>query len=143
MNSITYLLKIVQQIPSILLIDDDIATTAYNEVIIEDSGCVEKVISKNSAEEALVYLNTYQKTAADIPSLIFLDINMPTMNGWEFLDSYHQLEAGIRNNTKIFILSSSTDEQELEQVENHPLLLGIKYKPLSVEMLQEIAEVYF
>ena len=104
---------------------------------------MEKVISMNSAEEALEYLNASPKPVTGLPSLIFLDLNMPTMDGWEFLDSYLQLAEDIRKNTKIFILSSSSDEQELTQVENHPLLLGIKYKPLSIEMLKEISEGYF
>ncbi len=131
------------KIPSILLIDDDIATTTYNEVIIEDSECVDQVVSKNSGEEALEYLSGVIGNSQSVPSIIFLDINMPTMDGWEFLESYLQLDIPNSTPSKIFLLSSSSDEEEEERMKHNPILEGIKHKPLTIEMIQEIATNYF
>lgn len=131
-------------IPCIMLIDDDVATTVYNEIIIEDVECVKKVISMNSGEEALTYLDATNSDNDPLPNLILLDINMPTMDGWEFLEEFTQLTTN-RNIKKpvIIMLSASSDEGEADKVKKHMLLKGIKNKPLTFETVEEIRDMYF
>ncbi len=131
-------------IPCIMLIDDDVATTVYNEIIIEDSECVKEVISMNSAEHALAYLDAANNENLSKPNLILLDINMPTMNGWEFLDELNQLIVDNKTEKPVIImLSTSSDKDEAEKVKNHRLINDIKSKPLTFEMVEELQDMYF
>ena len=130
-------------IPCVMLIDDDIATTIYNEVIIEDAACAEKIIIQNSAEDALNYLSSPFDERNPNPDLILLDINMPKMNGWEFLEAYAELFKTIKARNTIIMLSTTSDSEEYETAKRHKLLKGIKSKPLTFDNLEEIVDIYF
>ena len=69
----------------VLFVDDDRATNFFNKRIASNHGSFRTIVTAQSGMEALEYLRTYQKGAAAKPDLIFLDINMPAMTGWEFL----------------------------------------------------------
>ena len=75
----------------IMLIDDDPATNFYHRIILRDGGWAQKIVEVKNGEEALQYLQTPFGIDNPRPSLIFLDINMPRMNGWEFLEAYKKL----------------------------------------------------
>lgn len=131
-------------VPCIILIDDDLATNVYNELIIDEVGCAQKVIVHDSAEEALTYLeSTSVENSSAHPNLILLDINMPRMNGWEFLEAFGEsLETQLAGNI-IIMLSTTSDKQEYERAINDPILKGIKSKPLTPENLEEILDIYY
>jgi len=126
-----------------MLIDDDFATNIYNEIIIEDTGYVDKIIIQSSVEEALEYLKTNFTKDHPRPDLIFLDINMPTMNGWDFLEAYSKHFKLDTSNNKIVMLSTTSDEEEIEKAKKIPILNGIKSKPLTTEIVEEIVATFF
>lgn len=130
-------------VPCIMLIDDDRATTVYNEIIIEEHGAAQTVMIYNSPEEALIYLTTPFTEEKINPDLILLDINMPRMDGWEFIDAYSQVkEGGIADKT-IVMLSTTADKREYDMAEANDFLKGIKSKPLTFETLDEILDIHF
>ena len=86
----------------VMIIDDDEPTNFFNQMIVENSGCTDHIMVAQSGQEALDYLSNgalaEENSNSPLPSLIFLDINMPAMNGWEFLEG---IETSLRNRRRI------------------------------------------
>ncbi len=122
----------------IVLIDDDHTTNTLNKLIIERSALVDEVLMFAEAEKALDFLRNEQ---SENKSLILLDINMPFMNGWEFLNEYVKLN-GSRRYDKIIMLTSSIDPSDITKAEEAVAVAGYKSKPLSFEMLQSLVDEY-
>ncbi len=123
----------------IVLIDDDQTTNALNKLIIERSELVDEVVMFAEAEKALEFLK--KEKSATQKSLILLDINMPFMNGWEFLNEYGKLN-GARKEDKIVMLTSSIDPSDVSRAEKIGSVSEYRSKPLSFEMLQSLVDDY-
>ena len=120
----------------IILIDDDPTTNYLNKLVVERSNLVDKLFVFDSAVEALEF---FQANEQDIDgSLILLDINMPIMNGWEFLDNYG--ESSNKHKNKIVLLTSSIDPNDKTKAEANPHVVDYKSKPLSNKLLNEIVD---
>src|SRR5690606_15788922 len=119
----------------ILLIDDDPINNLINRRLINKLDISPAVIDFLEAEKALEYLNSKN----GIKTLILLDINMPVMNGWDFLTSYAVLE----NKRKDFIimLSSSIDHQDRQRSQAYKFVKGFIEKPLTREKLEKSLKV--
>lgn len=123
----------------IVLIDDDATTNYLNKLIIERSKLVDEVLTFDSAEAALVFFS--QSNSEEDEALVLLDVNMPVMNGWQFLDHYQAMN-GTRSN-KIVILTSSINPADKQLAEEKANVMDYKSKPLSVDMLNELVSSYF
>ncbi len=121
-----------------MLIDDNDDDNFYHERIIKRNNAAELVLVENSAEDALNHLKTQD---VNIPDLIFLDINMPGMNGWEFIREYSKLDKGLQSRVVIVMLTTSENPDDKITAEN--IKIDFKTKPLSKEMLEEITRIYF
>ena len=133
-----------KMIKTVLLIDDDHPTNFLHTRTIRKSGRVEKVISVHSAEEGLAYLNTKnQEDDFPKPDMIFLDINMPGMNGWEFLQAYEQLPLEKRGDIVVVMLTTSLNPDDLDKAKTIAVVNDFQYKPLSVERIDELIEKHF
>lgn len=131
-----------------MLIDDDEPTNFLSSLIIEDARCAEHVHIEDSGERALNYLANSEEHAHDNktcpwPDLILLDINMPAMNGWEFLDKYNALEKEQGRNVVIVMLTTSLNPDDKTRAANIPALSGFEVKPLTTELLRRIIREYF
>lgn len=124
----------------IVLIDDDSTTNYLNKMIIERSQLVDEVLTFDTANDALNYFKT--KVEADEGSLVLLDINMPIMNGWQFMDQYIALNGKLKAN-KVVMLTSSIDPNDKQQAEENLSVAEFKSKPLSVEMVGELVTDYW
>ena len=74
----------------------------------------------------------------ELPELIFLDINMPIMNGWEFMEEFAKIRDGLNKKIEIYILSSSTDSHDIKKAKANSGITDYIIKPLTPEMLKEI-----
>lgn len=127
--------KIIRRI---ILIDDDSTTNFLNKMIIEKAELVDDIVAFDEPEKALHY---FQNNDNQQPSLILLDINMPLMNGWEFLDQYSAIEKKSALDI-IIMLTSSIDPEDKQKAEEFEIVAGYKSKPLSVEMLKQLINRY-
>ena len=122
----------------IVLIDDDSTTNYLNKMIIERSELVDEVLTFDSAEEALNFFN--ENNDPDDESLVLLDINMPVMNGWQFLDHYGAMD--VPRSNKIVMLTSSINPADKLLADEKSNVVDYKSKPLSVEMLKDLVSDY-
>ena len=125
---------------SILLVDDDPADNFYHKIILEESEYVGSIQSVLNGQEAFSYLNNLIQAEQILPDLIFLDINMPKMNGFDFLDEFQTLPASILDNCKIVMLSSSIHPADVEKAQKYPECIKYMNKPLSRASLGNLAD---
>jgi len=137
-----------QKLNCIMLIDDDEPTNFLSNMIIEDSGLAKHILIEDSGKSALKYLaNSATFTHSDEdnpwPDLIFLDVNMPAMNGWEFLDEYKELDKTHRKKIKIVMLTTSLNPDDEIRAKQITCITDFKHKPLTEQIVNEIIEKYF
>ncbi len=128
---------------SILFIDDDPITLMLCKMVIKKASFSNEIATSKNGEEALQYFNTLKQLDSNgeikkQPQLIFLDLNMPVMGGWEFLDSFSTLDYADYNKTKVIILSSTIDPDDLEKSKKYPMVIDFLSKPISKEMLEYV-----
>jgi response regulator RpfG family c-di-GMP phosphodiesterase len=85
-------------------------------------------------------VNTYSSNSSEIPSVLLLDINMPTWSGWDFLDKFEKLDAQIKNQIKVYMLSSSVDPKDMEKAKVNSNVVDYIVKPLNREIVVKIIE---
>lgn len=123
------------RLKTIMLIDDEDVDNMIHARLIRRAGIAAKIEVFNYARDALAYLNTAEPGSVD---LIFLDINMPGMNGFEFLDAYGALSAEHRATAVIMMLTTSLNPKDVSRAEKTGMLGGYLNKPLTEEMLRQV-----
>ncbi|WP_394342345.1 response regulator [Sediminitomix flava] len=127
----------------ILLVDDREVDNYINTLICQDTGLVEIIDSCKNGKDAIDYLSTkgdddnYPK-----PDIIFLDINMPIMNGWEFLEAYDQLDKDKQGGKVIIMLTTSLNPDDIARAKQYTSLDEFRSKPMTKEMFIDIIEKY-
>lgn len=121
-----------------LLIDDDEIDLTVNRTVLQLSGFSRNIISTQKAEDALEYLKDSSEKLHEIPDVIFLDIRMPGMNGFEFLDEFEKLPEEVVSKTKIYVLSSSLDEEDRTRALRNKNVIDYLCKPLTRQMISTL-----
>ncbi|MEO0468171.1 MAG: response regulator [Bacteroidota bacterium] len=132
----------MQNLGCVLLIDDNEADNFFHQLVIEGTGFHGKLVVHEHATEALSYLQNLQQTEYVRPDIIFLDINMPGMNGWDFLHAYEQLPAEQKGRIVVVLLSTTLTQADREKVAHLPSIDAFCQKPLQEADLKELVEKY-
>lgn len=122
----------------ILCVDDDPITLMLYKMVIAKSSFTEEIVTAKNGQEALDYYDNLNVNNDNCcPELVFLDLNMPVMGGWEFLDNFTAEKYDIFNQkTKVIVLSSTIDPNDIEKSKKYPMVIDFMSKPVTKEMLE-------
>ncbi|MBF8965241.1 response regulator [Pontibacter sp. FD36] len=135
----------MNKIPCILLVDDDETTNYVNTLIIKKSGIVDEImVALNGQQAHAIIQNHFSKDnperKSDIPLIVLLDINMPIMDGLEFMEFFDSLEDRIKEKVTVIVLTTSSHPNDLEKMYEYGVQ-GFINKPLQREELEELANL--
>ena len=127
---------------SVLLVDDDEINNFISIKLIKKALLNTEIMACLNGKFAIDQLVEIQRNdIGKLPDYILLDINMPIMNGWEFLDEYKRLNLDPLGKTKIFIISSSVFSNDINKARSYPLVKDFISKPLNVDKIVELFKV--
>lgn len=131
------------RLKSILLIDDDEATNYVHTFAIKKTDCTDSIVTVENGLEALQLLESNKNKAKPQPNIIFLDINMPVMDGWQFIEEYEKLDKDEQADVVLIMLTTSLNPDDIEKAHAFSTINGFRNKPLTAEMLAEIVDEFF
>jgi CheY-like chemotaxis protein len=136
----------IQKLKCILVIDDDEPTNFFTQMILEEMNCAEHIKTVQGGQEALEYLGKSESGGSDPhlypgPDLVFLDINMPAMNGWEFLEEYKKMS--VKHRIIMVMLTTSLFPEDRAKAGSTPEISGFENKPLTAAKVKAVLEKYF
>lgn len=130
------------QFSTVMLVDDNEIDNFINQKMIEGCNFAEKVYVHTSGRSALEFLQNIERNKDFprelIPQVIFLDISMPIMDGFQFLDEFQKLSNQITQNVKIMLLTSSINPLDQQKSSNIPSIANYMNKPLTKDHLSKI-----
>ena len=132
----------------VLLIDDDLGTNFINQIFIKKANIPDNIQTVLNGKEAIDFITNkgkYEKVGNIFaqPMLTLLDINMPVMDGWEFLEAYKNLEVHQKGQIVIVMLTTSLNPDDKKRAENISDVSGFKNKPLTLQIIEDIMQKHF
>ena len=133
----------MNNIGTVMLVDDNDTDNFISKRIIEITKFSSNVIVKNSGKSALDYLIENKESPDSIPDIIFLDINMPIVDGFVFLYEYEKFSNSVKDKCRVIILSSSDNKRDIDKIINNDFVIKFVTKPLTEKTLEEIKELQY
>ncbi len=121
-----------------MLIDDNELDNFINKKLVESDNFAESATVHSSAQSALSYLKNNFGSPDQVPDLIFLDIMMPYMDGFGFLDEFDKLPDAVKSKCKIVMLSTSDSFKDLNRANQNKYVKRFLNKPLNAEVLSAL-----
>lgn len=128
----------MKKINTVFLIDDDPIHQQIAKRMIERQQVTKKIVSFLEADLALNYIREQLYQPEFLPDLILLDINMPVMDGWDFLEAFESFRENIPKRILIYILTSSVNESDMVKAKTYASLDGYLVKPLTTETIEHL-----
>jgi CheY-like chemotaxis protein len=122
-----------------IVIDDSKLDCFIADKIIQNTGRAESIKVFQQATEALSYINT---TPSSATTIVFVDIQMPVMNGFEFVESFEKLPDNLKGNYHIYMLSSSINENDIAKVKGYSSVKHFLNKPLTNDTITAVLEAF-
>jgi CheY-like chemotaxis protein len=132
-----------KKIDGVFLIDDDSINNYINARLIKRIGISYELSISLNGKEALVHLRALLSEIKKCPSLILLDINMPVMDGFEFVEAFQKMEFENKEEVRIVMLTTSENTKDMEKVKNNPKISDYLNKPLTEDKLTKVLERLF
>jgi CheY-like chemotaxis protein len=120
------------------IIDDDEIYLFSVKKVIEVNKLSDKVLEFKNGQEALAFFNQYHNNDELLPDVIFLDINMPVMNGWEFIEEFRKIRQNISKAITVYVVSSSVDKTDVDKARSLPSVHDYLTKPITASQLKSI-----
>jgi CheY-like chemotaxis protein len=127
----------------VICIDDDPITLMLCKKVMERVEFASEINTLQNGEEAIKQFEDYEKIdTKNAPDMVFIDLNMPVMNGWEFLDEYFKREYHKKFKTHFIVLSSTIDPKDVEKSKLYSMVVDFLSKPITKTMLEELKSKY-
>ncbi|WP_338790554.1 response regulator [Bernardetia sp. Wsw4-3y2] len=130
------------KISLVMLVDDNDTDNFISKRIIELTGFANEVVTKNSGKSALEYLKENKDDESKLPDLIFLDINMPIVDGFIFLYEFGQMPKSVHKKCRISVLSSSDNKRDIDRIVGNEYVIKFTTKPLTEDALNAVKDVW-
>ena len=124
----------------VFIIDDDPIHQRIAQIMISKHNLFDEYFSYTDAQKALDFLQENKNNKEALPDVILLDLNMPVLDGWDFLEIFETLIKEFKKNIRVFIVSSSVDEKDLLRSKLYVTVKGFISKPLSPDIIRSIIE---
>lgn len=125
-------------VKNLFFVDDDELFTFITTKTIKETGFVGQVKTFGNGLEVFNFLKENRHNTEELPEIILLDINMPIMDGWQFLERYESLIPDVKKNIAIYVLSSSIFPEDIEKAKNFKTVSDYIIKPINKERLVEL-----
>lgn len=132
-----------QKVELACIIDDDKIYVNLVKKIIEIKKLSENLLIYKNGKEALDYFKNIMENVTDedkLPDIIFLDLNMPVMDGWEFLNEFIKIKNNLNKKITLYVVSSSIDPRDLERAKSFNLVTDYLIKPIELKKFEKIFE---
>lgn len=123
----------------ILLIDDDEATNFLHQILAEEAGVSHRIITAMGGEEGIQAMMTELEKSPAPKGLVFLDINMPVTDGWSVVEAFEKIGNERFANICITLISAADQPRDPERIHQYPLIAGFSPKPITIELVQQLA----
>jgi CheY-like chemotaxis protein len=130
------------KIPNLWIIDDDPMSSFYIKRLAELGELAHIITIYNTAQGAIDYLLHHKKSVEHLPDIIMLDIYMPEVDGWEFLEQLHQIEHQLIKKAEVYIISSSNHPRDLSRATSIPGVKAYFQKPVTLEVLKDMVSAF-
>lgn len=120
------------------IIDDDEVYIYAIKRLIKIQNLCDEVLVFTDGKQAVDYLEEHQNDGTQMPEVIMIDVNMPVLDGWGFIEAFQKMDLESTKNTKLFMISSSIDPRDVKKAKEIPLIIKYIFKPITFDELKEV-----
>jgi CheY-like chemotaxis protein len=133
--------EFMKKVDTICIIDDDEIYQLFTKKAIQKLDISKRTLSFYNGEEAIHYIKTLIESDEQLPDIILLDINMPFMDGWQFMDAFMKIKEKLKQKTTIYIVSSSIAPTDKSRAVSYEEIAGYISKPVETDTLLKIVQL--